>query len=134
MVYVRVHYKVFLCPVCVNVSCQSSWLSIRGSTYMYMCMLSEVCWFSALGVSSFQLALVQATPSRARTRARTHIHTIIRSNFSCANMYLLCSTCMKTLRPINTKQGKTTNPNNSFFSEKKKELLGWDSNPRHTAC
>ena len=41
---------------------------------------------------------------------------------------------MKTLRPINIKQGKTTNPNNSFFSEKKKELLGWDSNPRHTAC
>ena len=33
---------------------------------------------------------------------------------------------MKTLRPINIKQGKTTNPNNSFFSEKKKELLGWD--------
>ena len=41
---------------------------------------------------------------------------------------------MKTLRPINIKQGKSTNPNNSFFSEKKKELLGWDSNPRHTAC
>ena len=31
---------------------------------------------------------------------------------------------MKTPRPINIKQGKTTNPNNSFFSEKKKELLG----------
>ena len=27
---------------------------------------------------------------------------------------------MKTLRPINIKKGKTTNPNNSFFSEKKK--------------
>ena len=40
---------------------------------------------------------------------------------------------MKTLRPINIKQGKTTNSNNYFFSEKKKELLGWDSNPRHTA-
>ena len=35
---------------------------------------------------------------------------------------------------INRKKGKATNPNNSFFSEKKKELLGWDSNPRHTAC
>ena len=41
---------------------------------------------------------------------------------------------MNTLRPINIKQGKTTNPNNSFFSEKKKKLLGWDSNRRHTAC
>ena len=41
---------------------------------------------------------------------------------------------MKILRPINIKQSKTTNPNNSFFSEKKKELLGWDSNPQHTAC
>ena len=40
---------------------------------------------------------------------------------------------METLRPINI-EGKTTNPNNSFFSEKKKELLGWDLNPRHTAC
>ena len=42
--------------------------------------------------------------------------------------------CMETLRPINIKKGKATNPNNSFFSEKKKELLEWDSNPRHTAC
>ena len=32
---------------------------------------------------------------------------------------------MKTLRPINIKKGKATNPNNSFFSEKNKELLGW---------
>ena len=31
----------------------------------------------------------------------------------------------KTLRAINIKQGKTTNSNNSFFSEKKKELLRW---------
>ena len=44
------------------------------------------------------------------------------------------SNYMKTLRPINIKQSKTPNPNNSSFSEKKKELPGWDSNPRHTAC
>ena len=44
------------------------------------------------------------------------------------------SNYMKTLRPINIKQGKITNQNNSFFSEKKEELLGWDSDPRHTAC
>ena len=41
---------------------------------------------------------------------------------------------MKTPRPINRKKSKATNPNNTFFSEKKKELLGWDSNPQHTAC
>ena len=35
---------------------------------------------------------------------------------------------MKTLRPINRKKGKATNPNNIFFSKKKKELIGWDSN------
>ena len=29
-------------------------------------------------------------------------------------------TYMKTLRPINRKQGKTTNPNNSFFLRKEK--------------
>ena len=33
--------------------------------------------------------------------------------------------CMETLRPINIKQGKTANPNNSFSLERKKELLGW---------
>ena len=33
---------------------------------------------------------------------------------------------MKTLRPINIKQGKTTNLNNSLFSEKKKAAR-WDS-------
>ena len=47
--------------------------------------------------------------------------------------YYIDGIYMKSLRPINIKQSKTTNPNNSFFSEKK-ELLGWDSNPRHTAC
>ena len=30
----------------------------------------------------------------------------------------LASVYMKTLRPINIKQGKTTNPNSSFFTEK----------------
>ena len=48
---------------------------------------------------------------------------------------MLCLPIMhENSRPINRKKGKATNPNNSFFSEKKKELLGWDSNPRHTAC
>ena len=47
------------------------------------------------------------------------------------NLYIYIQ-YMKTLRPVNIKQGKKTNPNNSFFSEKKKELLGWDLNPRHT--
>ena len=31
---------------------------------------------------------------------------------------------MQTLRPINIKQGKRTNPNISFFSEKKKSCSG----------
>ena len=35
----------------------------------------------------------------------------------------------RKLFSINRKKGEATNPNNSFFSEKKKELLGWDSNP-----
>ena len=32
----------------------------------------------------------------------------------------VCCVYMKTLRSINRKKGKATNPNNSFFSEKKK--------------
>ena len=40
---------------------------------------------------------------------------------------------MKTLRPINIKQGKTTNLNNTFFSEKKKEQLnGWVESKLYT--
>ena len=40
----------------------------------------------------------------------------------CSDVSIKCTQIryMKTLRPINIKQGKTTNPNNSFFSEKKK--------------
>ena len=42
---------------------------------------------------------------------------------------------MKTLELyVLNKQGKTTNLDNSFYMENEKELLGWDSNPRHTAC
>ena len=32
-----------------------------------------------------------------------------------------------------SKRGNTTNLNNSFSMENEKELLRWDSNPRHTA-
>ena len=40
---------------------------------------------------------------------------------------------METVRP-KSKQGNTTNLNISFSMMKmKKELLRWDSNPRHTA-
>ena len=63
--------------------------------------------------------------------------TCIRSFLAAASL-LLCSFLMffrsciyiiyiyvhETLRPINRKMGKATNPNHSFFSEKKKELLG----------
>ena len=39
---------------------------------------------------------------------------------------------MRTVRP-KSKQGNTTNLTISFSMEMKKELLRWDSNPRHTA-
>ena len=47
---------------------------------------------------------------------------------------ILLHAYMKALRPNVQNKQSNTNLNNSFFSEKKKELLGWDSNPRHTAC
>ena len=40
---------------------------------------------------------------------------------------------METLKPINIKRARQLTQT-TLFSPKRKELLGWDSNPRHTAC
>ena len=93
---------------------------------------SETCtvrtWESEQPYKLYTVSVVSTKYAECdiRTHARTHAHTHTRTHET--------HTRMKTLRPINIKQGKTTNQNNSFFSEKKKELLRWDSNPRHTTC
>ena len=46
---------------------------------------------------------------------------------ACVCVHVCVCVCVHVRASITRKKGEATNPNNSFFSEKKKELLGWDS-------
>ena len=104
-------HRVFLCRgLCVGIY-QHAWVSAH---WRIMCML-----VGALSVSMY-LSFVVCSCENFFVKCMYVFNVYFLVCLYMKTVYFLVCLYTKTLRPINIKQGKTTNPNNSFFLEKKK--------------